>query len=156
MLLLKPDVVVCMTHAHVLVIMLDSGTSCDDVTVGDAAVVMTTVVGVACFMGGALAGALLVGVICRRRPTRYFVSRMTKTNMYRGTPSSSGALPLRLPSPDCGYSSMDAEDVFLTVTPPHQLTVSDACLQRQLMLKSTDSFRSMRTKLDSVDDDQGL
>ena len=138
--------------------MLDSSTGCDDVTHGDAAVVMTTAVGVACFVGGAMAGALLVGgVICRRRPTRrYFVSRMTKTSMYRGAPSSPGALPLRLPSPDCGYSSMDTEDVFLTASPQNQMTVSEACLQRQLMLKSTESFRSMRTKLDSVDDDQGL
>jgi len=133
----------------------DALTGCgDDVTNGNATVVMTTAaVGVACFVGGALAGAALVGVICR--PARYFLSRTTKTNVYGKTANSTGALALSLPlpSPDGCYSSMDAEDVFLTVSPQHGLTVSDACLQRQLMLKSTGSFRSMRTKLDSVDDD---
>ena len=134
-------------------LVLDARTSCGDVTDGEAAVVMTTLVGVACFVGGALAGALSVGVICRRHPARYFVSRMTKTNVYGKTPTSTGALSLPLPSPNFDNGSVGAEDVFLTAQPQHRLTVSDACLQRQLMLKSTESFRSMRTKLDSVDAD---
>lgn len=128
-------------------------TSCgDDVTHGDAAVVMTTAVGVACFVGGALASALVVGVIChRQRPARYVVSRTTKTDVYREAPASTGAPPRSLPSSDFRYGSMDTEDVF--VSPQLRLTVSDASLKRQLMLRSTESFRSMRTKLDSVDDD---
>lgn len=130
---------------------------CDDVTHG-ATVVMTTAVGVASFVVGALAGAMAVVGICRRRPARYFVSRTTKTNVYGAAPSSAGSLPPPLPSSsDCGYSSLDADDVFLSVSPQHGMTVSEASLKRQLMLRSTESFRTMRTKLDSVDaDDSGV
>ena len=134
-------------------VLIDACASCDDVTDGDATVVMTTAVGVACFVGGALAGAMTVGAICHRRPARYFVSRTTKTNVYGAAPASTRAVPLPLPPPDCGYNSLDAEDVFLSVSPQHQMTVTDASVKRQLMLKSTESFRSMRTKLDSVDAD---
>jgi len=109
---------------------------------------MTTAVGVACFVVGALAGALAGGAICRRRPARYFVSRTTRTNVYGTSTSSTAVLPLPLPSSDC---CVDADDVFLPASPQHRLTVSDACFKRQLMLKSTESFRSMRTKLDSAD-----
>jgi len=132
----------------------------DDVT----AVAMATLVGVACFVGGALTGAIAAaagGVICQhqRRHPNYFLSRRRRSttprtpNVYAETPTSTGArLPLPLvplPSPD---SSADTEDVFSTLA-RRQLTMSDACLQRHLMLRSTESFRSMRTKLDSVDDD---
>lgn len=118
---------------------------------------MATLVGVACFVGGALTGATAGGAICRRRPptTRYFLSRRRRrtTNVYGETPTSAGArLPLPLgplPSPDS--SSADTDDVPALTR--RQLTVSDACLQRRLMLRSCESFRSMRTKLDSVDDD---
>jgi len=127
---------------------------CSDVTRGDAnTVFMTTAVGVACFVGGALAGALAVLATCHRRPARYFVSRTSKTNLYGSAPTSAGVLPLPLPSPDCGYSSLDSDDVFQSASPHHQITVSDAIIKRQRMLQSTGSFRSMRTKLDSVDTD---
>ena len=115
-------------------LLIDTRAGCDDVT----AVVMTTVVGVACLVLGALAGALVSGAICRRRPAHYIVSRTS-------TPSTR-VLPLPLPSPD---SSMDTDDVFLPASARRQLTVADASFKRQLMLKSTESFRSTRTKLDS-------
>lgn len=135
-----------MTHAHVLVPVDAPGTSCDDVTV-----VMTTAVGVACFAAGVLTGVLVVRALYLRRPSpaaagRYFVS---KTNVYGVSPTSTLPLP-PLPSPDCGYSSLDADDVFQPAS-PHQLTVSDAAVQKRLVLRSTGSFRSMRAKLDSLD-----
>jgi len=125
--------------------LIDARASCDDVTDGDAAVVMTTAVGVACFVVGALAGALAGGAICRRCPARYFVSRTTRTNVYGTSATSTRVLPMPLPSAD---SSLDADDVFV---PERGLTVSDASYKRQLMLRSTESFRTMRTKLDSDD-----
>jgi len=140
----------------VRIFLIDARTSCDDVTV----VVMTTAVGVASFVGGALAGALVGAVICCRRPSHYFVSRTRRaeTSVY----SSSVAAGTRLSSTD---SSLNTDDVFMAaVSPPHhhhhpdcRMTVSSGCrFKRQLMLNSTGSNRTMRTKLDSVDiDDDG-
>jgi len=133
---------VCMTHAHVLVVLL---IDCDDDV---TAVVMTAAaVGVACFVVGALAGALTGGAICRRRPAPpYFVSRTTRTNVYGTSTSSTRVLPLPLASAD---SSMDTDEVFLPASPQPRLTVSDARFKRQLMLKSSESFRTARTRLNS-------
>jgi len=129
-------------------LLIDARIGSDDVADDYASIVMTTAVGVASFVFGSLVGALAGGLICRRRSARYFVSRTTKTNLYKTSASSTRALRMPLPSSD---SSPDADDVFLSISPPHQLTVSDASFRRQLMLKSTESFRSMRTKLDSDD-----
>jgi len=123
-----------------------SSTGCNDVT---AAVVMTTAVGVASFVVGVLAGALACGAICRRRQRQappYFLSRTTITDVYGTSNSFTRVLPLPLASAD---SSMDTDEVFLPASPQNRLTVSDARVKRQLMLKSTKSFRSVRTKLDS-------